>query len=288
MTAPSVLHVDGLDLKTGDGESFVWRGTLTWSLYGRCLYEGLESARRVVLDRRSVGANTICCSLMLSWGFPFGPSHPQFWTMLTRFVRMCADEEMRLCLIVFADTKLIMPDQPSQLAHWQRVYTHLGAESHVTLVLANQPGHHTQSIDVMAFQPPPSVAGFPPLLAARENPLEDNPPRLPPWSFAAFCTKRNDPNWFMEAGCGSMWYTVNGFGSYPGTHCPTVVFESVPFGRRPEWTDPNKARQFGRSCCFRGTIGANAYSDYDARSELYPAGLVRDCVTEMLGNLPDA
>ena len=269
-----------------DGYPWVWRGTLTWSLYGRYLHQGMEAALAVLRDRQACGANTVCCSLMLSWGFPFSPVTPGFWSGLTPFVRTAADEGLRLCFIIFADTRSLMPNHDAQVAHWQRIYTHLGGEPNVTLLLVNQPGHHSQDLDLYRFDPPPPIAGFPALLAARANPFEDHPPILPAWSFSAFAAKRNDPNWFMEAGCGSMWYTVNGFGSYPGTQQATVLFEPAPAGRRPEWTDPGKWRQFARSCCFRGTVGANFYSDYDARSEIYPAGVVRDCAVEFLGNLP--
>ena len=280
-----------------NGQPFVWRGTLTWSLYGRALYFGIENAREVVRDRRSVGANTVCCSLMLSWGFPFTPQEghslydADYWPFLTPFVRMCAAEQMRVCFIVFADTKFLMPDRNAQKAHWQRLYTHLAAEPNVTFVLVNQPGHHTQAISIggiAEFEPPPPIAGFPALLAAPYNPHEDELPlAFPGWAFSCFCSKRNDPNWWAEAGGYSMATVVSiGAGDRPPTHQATVLFEPVPYGRRPEWSDPDKARQFARSQAFKGTVGGNVYSDLDARSEVYPAGVVRDCAVEYLGNLP--
>ena len=274
------LQSNGLLLTQGP-YPFVWRGSLTWSLYGRVLAQGLEAGRAVLRDRRTVGANTVCCSLMLSWAFPFTPASPGFWEMLTPFVHMAADEGMRVCFIVFADTRTIMPDRATQQAHWQRVYTHLASEDTVTLVLANQPNHGTQAIDPFAFAAPPSVGGFPAMLAARDNPLGDAVPTLPPWGFSAFCSKRSEPNWYMEAGCVSMWTIV-----HDHTHGPTILFEPPPCGRRPEWTDPGKWRQLARSLCFNGTCGGNFYSDFDARSEVYPPGVVRDSAVEFFGNIP--
>lgn len=274
------LNPDRLNF-TLDDNPWTWRGTLTWSLFGKAVNMGIEAARPVVVDRRSVGANTICCSSMLSWGHPVNPSSPNYWETLTPFVHMLRDEGMRLCLIVFADTKSLMPDEGSQKAHWERMYTHLGAEDNVTFLLANQPWHPSQSINVYNFDKPKSIAGFPAQLAMRDNPNEDVPPTLPPWDFSAFCSKRNEPFWFMEAGCVSMWTIVNDH-----THSATILFEPPPCGRRAEWTDPGKWRQFGRSICMRGSAGANFYSDHDARSDVY-TGITRDCAVEFLGNLPN-
>ena len=147
--------------------------------------------------------------------------------------------------------------------------------------------HPTQSDALkehyLEFERPPSIAGFPPLLAARDNPNEDAHPTLPPWDFSCFCSKRPEPLWWMEGSGLSMATIVHDV-----TLAATVLFEPPPCGRRPEWTDAGKWRQFARALCFEGTIGGNAYSDYDARSEVYPHGVVRNCMVEYLGNIPSA
>ena len=265
------------------GQPWTWRGTLTWPLYGKFLNEGENVVRSVLRNRRDVGANTVCCAGMLSWGSPFTPAHPQYWSGLRSFVELAEQELLRVCFVVFCDTRSIMPDLATQRAHWERFYVTLGDKTNATLVLTNQPGHPSQAIDVMAFAPPPSVAGFPPLLAARHNPLEDQRPITPAWAFSAFCGKRNDPNWFMEAGGLSMWTVVN---DLQGTHGVTVFFEPPPCGRQAQWTDPGKWRQLARSLCFKGTAGGNFYSDQDARAEMY-AGVTHACALEYLGNIPN-
>jgi hypothetical protein len=200
---------------------------------------------------------------------------------------MVGEEGMRVCFTVFADTKVLMPDAGAQMAHWERVYTHLGGESNVTLLGVNQPGHSTQAIDPFMLNEPPSVAGFPSLLAMRDNPMEDGMPSAPPWKLSAFCSKRNDPHWWAEGGGFSMaTATQIGHSGIPPTRGATVLFEPPPAGRHPDWTDPGKWRQFGRSLSFKGTVGGNFYSDYDARSEVYPEGVVRACAVEFLGNIP--
>ena len=280
---------DGLGLLDGT-IPFTWRGTLTWTLYGLWLHSQAE-ARNVVRDRRSVGANTVCFASQLCWlhqGRPysiFAPTiTPGYHNQIRSFADMLQEEEMRACMVVLCDTAYLGQDYNAMRDHWKWCYTAVGDQPNWTLVVANQPFHPTQSNElkdhIMEFERPPSIAGFPPLLVARDNPNEDNPPTTPPLDFAAFCSKRNEPFWYVEAGGLSMWTIVNDH-----TNCPTVLFEPPPCGRRSEWTDPGKWRQFGRSLCFKGTVGANFYSDHDAAS-LILTGPTRDCAVEFLGNIP--
>lgn len=282
-----IVSADRMRLTLADGSPFVWRGTLDWSLYSRYLHEGEAVARSLAIDRRSVGANTICCAHLLSWAhpLPLTPATPNLFEKLPAFADLLASEGLRLNLNVFNDTASLMPDQGSQLAHWERVYVTLADKDNVTLLLGNAQHHSSQAIDFSVFPKPPSVAGFPALLAAIENPLEDNPPPSPPWDFSCFAGKRSVPFWFMEAGCVSMWTIV-----HDNVHGASLMYEPPPCGRPGEVysdtaLDAGNWRQFARSHCFTGTIGGNFYADQLAES-VPLTGQVRNCAVEYLGNLP--
>jgi hypothetical protein len=263
---------------------FTWRGDLCWPLYGKYLALGEGAAREIFIDRRSVGANTVCVAGMLTWGYPFSPDTPSYWDKLRRFVDIAAEESMRVCFVVFCDTATLMPDRAAQLAHWERFYVTLGDKDNVTLVLVNQAGHPSQNLrqdEIDQFQKPQPVAGFPALLAAKNNPFEDNPVPNPAWDFSVFCTKRNEPHWYIEAGGVSMWTVV-----HDQAYAPAVMFEPIRAGDKyPEALSPGKWRQLGRSLCFEGTVGGNLYSDQSSQAVPF-SGTIRNCAVEFLGNIP--
>lgn len=276
------LHVDGLDLRRSDNELWTWRGTLDWPLFGRHLNEGESVTRAILRDRRSVGANIVCCAGMLSWWEGLTPSHPNYWPELRHFADICAEEDMRLCLVVFCDTRSIMPNVSDQVPHWDRIQAHLGDKPNVLLVGVNQPGHPSQSIDPLITH----GSSFSGQLCARDNPLESGNPVLPALDFSCYCSSRNPVKGWVEVG-SSMWYVVNGWsdGQWTGVHQPSVLFE--PLHCRPtDWTgDPGIWRQLARSLSFRGTVGGNFYSNQCSIAELF-SGIERDCAVEFLGNIP--
>lgn len=277
------IRPDGLGFLDG-GQPFTWRGDLCWPLYGKYLHQGEGAAREIFIDRRSVGANTICCAGMLTWGHPFNPSTPGYWEKLRDFVDLAASESMRVCFVVFCDTRELMPDRGAQLAHWERFYVTLGDKSNVTLVLVNQAGHPSQALgvgDIDQFSRTQPVAGFPPLLCAKNNPMEDNPVPNPAWDFSVFCTKRNEPHWYIESGGLSMWTVV-----HDQAFAPAVMFEPIRAGAKyPYALAPGKWRQLARSLCFEGTVGGNFYSDQSSQAQAF-SGTIRDCAVEYLGNIP--
>jgi hypothetical protein len=263
---------------------------LDWALRGRQLNEGLEVARTIVRDRRSVGANIICTAGMganaiASGGTWPNPSNPAYWSTLRDFSLMVEQEGLQLCHVVFCDTATLMPDLGSMLAHWERYLVTLGDRPDL-FVIANQPGHPSQSgqLDPRVFSKP---ASFPQLLCARNNPMEDANPLLPPMDFSCYCCSR-DPNRWMTIG-SSMAYVINGWpgtlDQWPGVHGPSVLFE--PWHARPnQWTsDPGLWRQIARSLCFQQNIGGNFYSDQCAQSQVL-SGIERNCAVEYLGNIP--
>lgn len=270
-----------------DGKPFVWRGTLDWPLYGRFLNEGVDVTRGVMADRRSVGANTICCAGMLGWWPGLNPSNPQYWDSLRPFVELAEQQDMRICFVVFCDTATLMPDRASMEAHYERFLVTLGDKTNVTFVGVNQPGHHTQSRDCnpLRFSKPPS---FPSLLCARDNPLEQGNPTLPAQDFSCYCSRRDYPKGYIEVG-SSMFYVVEGWADagivWQGSHQASVLFE--PLHCRPhDWTgSPGVWRQLARSLAFAGTAGGNFYSDQCSQAALL-TDVERMCAVEFCGNLP--
>lgn len=268
-----------------DGKPWVQRGVLAWPLYGRFLNEGPLLAGALMDDYVACGANTICCAGMLSWWPGLNPTNPAYWSSLRPFVELAEQKRVRICFVVFCDTRSLMPDRASQIAHWERVLTTLGDKTNVTFVAVNQPGHPTQSCDPMDFNPLPR---FPGLLCARDNPMESANPTVPPLDFSCYCSSRNYPQGFVEVG-SSMWYVVNGWEDHGnvwvGSHQVSVLFEPLHC-RVTDWTgNPGVWRQLARSLTFQGTGGGNMYSD--ALSQAQPlVGIERACAVEFLGNLP--
>lgn len=286
------LRVEGLKMYQGQ-QPFTWRGCLDWSLPGLLLEQGTTEYKRILRDRRSVGANTICVAGMLTWGHPFSPDSPGYWDMVrdqqgrSALLDIAAEEGMRICFVTFCDTASLMPDRGAQRAHWQRIYTSWGDKDNVSLVLVNQAGHPSQALsvgDIDQFERPPSIAGFPALLAAKNNPFEDNPVPSPAWDFSTFCGKRNYPNWFIESGGLSMWTVV-----HDQAAAPAVLFEPIRCGDK--FADqgamaPGHWRQLARSLSFEGTIGGNFYSDDNAQARVLSPGVVHNSAVEFLGNIP--
>jgi hypothetical protein len=207
---------------------------------------------------------------------------------------MMLAEGMRVCMVALCDTKFHMPALSTQRQYWQWLYTAVGDYPHWLWVLANQPGHATQTIgegDLAQFEPPPSIAGFPPALAALFNPHGDETPfTLPGWAFSAFCSKREDPNWWAEIGFSLATAVQLGANGRPGTHQATVLFEPPPSGRvdHPEWTSADKRRQMARMIAPKGIIGANHYSVNAADSLLYDESSPEwASLIEFIANLPN-
>jgi hypothetical protein len=289
---PLTLSADRLSL-LADGSPFIWRGTLDWPAYGRHLNEGAAYTHRLCNDRRSVGANTICCAGMLSWWQGLHPGHPRYWEELRPFADIAAEYDLRVCFVVLCDTRALMPDFNTQLAHWERFIVTLGDKTNVTCLVANQPGHPSQTITPAqtAVFTVPIVGGFPPILCARDNPMESANPVLPPLDFTCYCSSRHPSKGFVEVG-SSMWYVVNGWPDNPsawrGTHRASILFEPARIEQDPSngWDDPGKWRQLARSLAFKGTCGGNIYSRQGRDADVF-TGRIRACAVEYLGNIPN-
>lgn len=291
---PLTISADRLQFLE-DGRAFVWRGFIDYPIYGHYLTE--PDDRRVaalMADRRSVGANTITCALMLDWS-NMGALQlfdDRFFQRLRPFVDLAGNEGVRLELIAFTGVDSLMPDQATQLAHWERIGVTLGDKPNVSLMVSNQPGHAGNTrIDVGAFG---KIPGFPAILCCRSNPNESENPPMPALDYSGYCSARTDVKGFIEVG-SSMYYVVHGWGpgtAWDGTHQVSLLSE--PWGaaetpRNNRRSDPGLFRQLGRSLCFRGTGGGKFLCDAGgSRSELLDATrpVQRACAIEFLGNIP--
>lgn len=280
---PLTLTPDRLGLMDGPSR-FTWRGVLDWCLFGRYMRDGADTVRVLVQDRRSVGANIICCAGMLAWFEGLNTSNPLYWDSLRPFAELLESEQMRLCFVVFCDTESLMPNAAAQAAHWDRFLTTLGDKINVVFVGVNQPGHDGQNADPMVAHRMPN---FPQLLVARDNPNESGNPTVPALDFSCYCSSRDEVKGVIEVG-SSLSYVVNGWpdGGWGGTHGAVVLFEGPHFRPTGPWASPAKARQLARSLCFDGTVGGNYYCDQLSQSQTL-AGVERDMAVEFCGNIPN-
>lgn len=289
-----------------DGQPWVQRGCLDWPAFGILMNDGELAYRNLLVDRRLVGANTVTVGLMWSRHPGLHPSNPKFWNSLTPMAHIAREEGMRVQPIVLASTADRingqpvewlgmngtpwpgLPDLGAQRAHWDRVLTHLGAESNVnTFIVANQPGHRDQPIpspEQTALFP----KAFPQQLICRSNPFEDQNPPLPVADFSGVDTKRKMPFAVGEV-AWSFWNYINGFvdqAKWPGTRSVTVLLEPPPVDEvENEWANPGWWRQIGRQLCLEGCGGGNFYSKQN-RYGLPLTGVTRMCAVEFLGNIP--
>lgn len=286
------LTPDRLGLLDG-ATPFVWRGTLDWQAYGVLLNRGAAAFTTLLRDRKSVGANTVCCGLRLSWVPGLHAANPGFWSNLIPAARMAAAEGLRLCFVVFADTAMDLGDGLHDPAAWQphldRLLTHLGLEPNVSFVYANQPGNGPQANltadRVRAFVKP---SGFEWMLAARDNPNESANPIVPVADLGLYCPSRNVSKFFNIG--ASMAQIVNGWpddlAAWSGTHTASILFESWHAKPGEPSCDPGLWRQIARSLAFKGVCGGNFYSEQLAQGALTLSGQERDCAVEFLGNIP--
>jgi hypothetical protein len=160
----------------------------------------------------------------------------------------------------------------------------------VSFLYVNQPLHTSQSRDltpdvIRAFTKP---RGFDPLVAL-DNPTQSGNPILPAGELACYCCDRN-PAKFFNIGA-SMAQIVHGWPDklteWGGAHTASLLFESWHATEGEPSCDPGLARQIGRSLCFEGCVGANAYVHQMAHGAVVLKGLERNYVVELLGNIPN-
>lgn len=275
-----------------DGKPWVWRGVTDFALYGRYLNEGAAPVAAVFKNRRAVGANVCRVLGMVSWWPNLTPAHPAYWSSLRPFVALAAAEGLRLEFVVFADAQIIMPDLPSQLAHWERVLVTLGDATNVFFQVSNQGDKNgvPEAWRVQFAKPAP----FSQLLCCRDNPMESANPTLPAMDYSAYCASRDDVKGYVEVG-SSMHYVVHGWGpgtAWGGTQQVSILDEPIGADETHQpgsrWADPGKFRQLARSLTFKGTGGATFHSTAGTRSALFDVTcpITTACAVEFLGNLP--
>jgi hypothetical protein len=215
--------------------------------------------------------------------------HADYFDKLGPFADLLASYQLRVEFVVFADAQIIMPDQPSQKAHWDRVAATLGGKKNVFLQVVNQGDKN--GVDSLAFE---KTAQFPWLLESRDSGMESANPKTPPLDYSAYTSTRSDVKWFVETG-SSMYYVLYGWGTpdWQGTIAagnqvavldePMGASETDQPGKRSN--DPGKFKQLARSLVWGN--GATFHSDSGITSEIM--GPVQHAAgVEFLGNLPTA
>jgi hypothetical protein len=276
-----------------DGQPWVLRGFKDFAAFGRLLNDGELAYAALLKDRKAVGANTVEHLGMVDWVPNLRPSNPKFWPGIQTATRLAGEEGLRVLWTVFADAQILMPDLPSQLAHWERFLVTLGATNNTLFMVSNQGDKNGVPDDWrQRFTKPHD---FSHLLCARDNPMESANPTLPALDWSGYCSSRDDVKGFVEVG-SSMYYVVEGWRDggivWPGTHQVSVLTEPMGFDERPSpgrrWADPGKARQLARSLCFKGTGGGFIHTQAGIEGKLLDSTrpVQRACAIEFLGNVP--
>lgn len=289
------VNKDLLWLMDGDNP-FMVNGCLMWGLYGFYLDQGEAKLREVLDDRKNIGFNTVTVLSMWSRWKNFHPSFygQTYWDGWRIFLDILASYEMRCIITVLADTKPTsewidtegdwpgMPNLQDQKDHWKRLIVTVGDKDNVMFVVANQPGHSSQTIKpihTIEFDVP-QVGDFPKMLFARNNPMEAANPVLPAGDFSCACTKRREPFAYAEIGFSMHTYVHgNVSGTWTGTKQPTILLE--PYKIEKSWTlDPGKAKVLARQTgAAKGSGGGNIWTHNDRMCVPY-SGLERLCAIE--------
>lgn len=120
-----------------DGQQWQYRGATAFALFQRYL-DG-ESISGLLDVYQQNGVNTV--RVLGMWGFQdFNPARygERYWTGLGEFADLLAAHNIRLEFVVFADAQRIIPDLPSQLAHFNRATNVLSGRWNVFIELANE------------------------------------------------------------------------------------------------------------------------------------------------------
>jgi hypothetical protein len=177
-----------------------WHGASHFRMFRQWL-DGVDQ-EPVFEWARVLGVNTFRAFTMLSWANLL----PRDYTdaQLRAFAENVGAEGFRLELVALADCVSLMPTIEAQQRHVARLGDVLGDLPHVFLELANEPSHHTNQVDPLAF-----VQIATPCLWSRGSSHGDQPAIVPPWDYGTDHTPR-DGEWPRKSKNLLEWATMAG------------------------------------------------------------------------------
>lgn len=178
------LVVNGEFFYQEDGTPITMIEATDFKLYKKFL-DG-EDIIPVLEQRQDAGFNLVRVLGMARymWDFNPGAYGDRYYTELPQFIRLCARFGLYVEFVVFADTKLLIPDPTSQVLHWNRIKIELISTGTTSLLveLVNEHNQHENAVaDPNAFAP----MGDGILCAHGSNGSGQEPVR-PAWDYETF------------------------------------------------------------------------------------------------------
>lgn len=209
--------------------------------------------------------------------------HPDYFDKFGLLCDLYAEYALAMQFCVFADTKLLLPHLPDQLAHAERIYGIARTKRNLFLKLVNENDANDNGIDLAAFAKPAGVC-----FSFGSNGTGNNPP-LPAGDYADLGSERRGD---FALSTTTAYYARHGYAGesgnpgFAGTQVLTVVSEPPGFdenmqpGRRTN--DPEVAYLLGRGCRWGGKGGGGtAHSTAGLQSQLLPPR-TKECVCAMI------
>lgn len=231
-----------------NGAPVMWRGCSEFRLPARA--KDGEDILPVLRDRLDVGFNVLRSLAMKAnnVGWTLDPRDGDYWDAVKRYFDAVGGAGLKLEWTVFADTKLMMPDEGEQVAFWGATVEAVRQYPFVVLELMNEYGHSTQCVDPSRFARPSGV------LASHGSGLSDADVVQPLWDFATYHARRASHPGDAR---GATNYSPYAYQESLNKPCPYVPDE----GDKPEsyGFEPSFAWLMGRhaSCGAGGTFHSN-------------------------------
>jgi len=251
------LRVSGDQFLDAAGDRWVWAGCTEMRLPARLSYG--EGIAEILDQRQAAGARLLRSLAQVSWA-EWGPHfRPDYWGDVRRYLDALGARGLYCEWVVFADTRLIMPDQGEQLAFWDQTLAVARDYPLVVIELLNEDGHPTQAIDPRRFSRPSG------LLASHGSGLTDVQPVAPLWDFATYHARRTPP-----PPSAKPFNNYNPYEFHPEWPHPVPYIPDE--GVKPEdyAFDPRYAAQLGHNAA--GGAGGTFHSNAGVQSILFSPG----------------
>jgi hypothetical protein len=151
------LSTDGAYFRTPAGPHTIIQAT-DFKAFLKFVLGQTAELKTVFSQRRDLGFNDLRVLSMCRNMFDLNPANvADYFARLGDFFDFAAQHELRVTLVVHADSRLVMPDQGQQVAHWNRCGDVARPHTNVRLSLVNEVEQTPNVIDPNAFQKIPGV-----------------------------------------------------------------------------------------------------------------------------------